>query len=411
VKALAPLLLALLAAISPSGARETAPLRVGVSGDYPPFSFALEEDSSELEGFDLAVARAYAAERDLELELVRFRWPALLADLAADRFDLAMSGITIRPERSIGGIFTVPVIASGAVALVRKGSGIAELESLDYPIRRIAVNQGGHLERVTRARFPRAAVIAIPENARVREALLSGKADAVVSDTLEAPIWREGREDMVQLGPFTSDLKAYLVHPDRGELAADLDAWLMARESDGTLAALRRRYLGHGDSPLTAEPLPALLAAVGERLDLMPLVAEAKRATGAAVDAPEQEARVIEAALEAAREARFTGASEHGVRRFFEVQIAAAKEIQRATLAGPARTAPPADLETALRPALLRLARRIALLAQSLPARIDRRDLEARARERLRTPGLSESARAALVEAILALPEARHDQP
>jgi cyclohexadienyl dehydratase len=200
------------------------------------------------------------------------------------------------------------------------------------------------------------------------------------------------------------------VHPDREELAADLDAWLMARESDGTLAGLRRRYLGHGDSPPTAEPLSALLATVGERLDLMPLVAEAKRAAGAPVDAPGQEARVVATALEAARETRLTAVSERSLRRFFELQIAAAKEIQRATLAGPAGTAPPADLETALRPPCCG-SRRIALLAQRLPARIDRRDLEARARERLRTPGLSEGARGGLVEAILALPEARHDQP
>ncbi len=254
--------------------------------------------------------------------MVRFRWPELLSDLAADRFDVAMSGITIRPERSVAGIFTVPVMASGAVVLVREDAGFADLASLDRPAARIAVNQGGHLERVTRAHFPRAAVIAIPANQAVRGALISAEVDAVVSDTLEAPIWLEGSEGVVQLGPFTSDLKAYLVHPDRSELAADLDAWLMARESDGTLAALRRRYLGHGDSPSTAEPVSALLAAVGERLDLMPLVAEAKRATGTPVTVPEREARVIDAALaatrEAAREAHLTPVSDRTVRSFFE---------------------------------------------------------------------------------------------
>jgi cyclohexadienyl dehydratase len=413
VKALAPLLLALIAVIAPAAAQQAAPLRIGVSGDYPPFSFAPGEDPMELQGFDLAVARAYTAERQRELEIVRFRWPELLSDLAADRFDVAMSGITIRPERSVSGIFTVPVMASGAVVLVRERSGFTDLASLNRPAARIAVNQGGHLERVTRAHFPRAALMAIPANRAVREALLSEKADAVVSDTLEAPIWLEGSEGVVQLGPFTSDLKAYLVHPDQSELAADLNAWLMARESDGTLANLRRRYLGYGDSPSTAEPVCALVAAVGERLDLMPLVAEAKRATGTPVTVPGREARVIDAALaatrEAAREAQLTPISERTVRTFFELQIAAAKEIQNATMAGPAGEAPPEDLDTALRPALLRIGSRIAFLLQKLPARIDRGHLEAFARQRLRTPGLSDSARDALVEAILALSEARRE--
>jgi cyclohexadienyl dehydratase len=409
VNRIAPLLLALIAAISPAAAQQSAPIRVGVSGDYPPFSFASERDPNRIEGFDLALVRAYAADRNRGLEIVRFRWPELLADLAADRFDVAMSGITIRPERSIAGIFTVPVVASGAVALTREEGGFSDLASLDRPETKIAVNQGGHLERVTRARFPRAAIIAIPENAAVREAFLSGEVDAVVTDTVEAPIWLEGSQGVARLGPFTRDLKALLVHPERGDLAADLDAWLMARESDGTLAALRRRYLGDADSPRTAEPVSALLAAVGERLDLMPLVAEAKRATGAPISVPERETRVIEAALEAnrraAREAQRPPLSDQAVRAFFEAQIAAAKEIQRATLAGPPGEPPTADLDTDLRPALLRQGNRIASLLQKLPARADRRSLEECARQRLRTPGLSDAARDALVEAILSLSE------
>ncbi len=410
MRALAPLLLSLLVALSAAGAEESGALRVGVSGDYPPFSFAPADEPSDLQGFDLAVARSYAADRHRALEIVRFRWPDLLSDLATDRFDVAMSGITVRPERSVAGTFTVPVMASGAVVLVREDAGFPDLASLDRRRARIAVNRGGHLERVARAHFPRATITAIPDNAAVREALLSEKADAAVTDTLEAPIWLEGAEGVVQLGPFTSDLKAYLVRPDRGELASDLNAWLISREGDGTLAALRARYLGHGDSPRSAGPLSALLAAVGERLDLMPLVAEAKRETGAPVTVPDREAFVIEAALAAARtaarDARLDPLPDRAVRAFFEAQIRAAKEIQRAILEGPAGQGPAADLDTALRPALSRIGERIAFLLPMLPKRIDRSALEDRARDRLRTPGLSDAARDALVEAILALCEA-----
>ena len=48
-------------------------LRVGTSGDYAPFSSTGEGSSPA--GFDIAVARAYAQERGLGLEFVRFRWP------------------------------------------------------------------------------------------------------------------------------------------------------------------------------------------------------------------------------------------------------------------------------------------------------------------------------------------------
>src|SRR5262249_5583706 len=99
VPAAAVLALALAAggAAAPPGT-----LRVGTSGDYEPFSAGT---TAEAEGLDLDVARAFAAERGLELEVVRFRWPDLERDLAAGRFDVAMSGVTVRPEGSAAGRF------------------------------------------------------------------------------------------------------------------------------------------------------------------------------------------------------------------------------------------------------------------------------------------------------------------
>ena len=56
----------------------------------------------------------------MRLELVRFRWPELTSDLIAGRFDLAMGGVTMRPERAVAGSFTRPVAVAGAVVLARE---------------------------------------------------------------------------------------------------------------------------------------------------------------------------------------------------------------------------------------------------------------------------------------------------
>ena len=146
---------------------------MGTSGDYAPFSLAAE--GGEPSGFDVEVARRYAKERGLELEFVRFRWPNLLRDLEAGRFDLAMSGITVVPRRSLAGRFSVPVAESGAVLLTREPERWKTLDELDRPDLRIGVNAGGYLEQVARRRFPRATLLAIPSNQAVREALLDGK--------------------------------------------------------------------------------------------------------------------------------------------------------------------------------------------------------------------------------------------
>ncbi len=339
-------------------------LRVGTSGDYAPFSWT--DAQGELAGLDVEIARAYATDRGLSLEWVRFRWSRLHRDLRARRFDVALSGVTVRPERSILGTFTVPTLFSEPLLLVAASGELRQLADLSVPGRRIAVNRGGHLERVARERFPAAELTPVDRNEDVLAVLLEGKADAVVTDSLEAPHWeRESPVPLRRIGPLRRDRKAAWVRADLPDLARDLSAWLMAREQDGSLERWRVAA-GIEDHPPTASKAPALESAVLERLALMPLVAEAKRRSGGPIDVPEREARVIEAGLaaarlEAGRQGRAAPPADE-IEAFYRRQIAAAKRVQRAVLAGPPSPVPPPDLDAELRPALLRIGERIAWL-------------------------------------------------
>jgi cyclohexadienyl dehydratase len=348
-------------------------LRVGTSGDYVPFSLRA---AGGLAGFDVEVARAYARERGLRIRWVRLRWAELDRDFAAGAFDVVMSGVTVRPERSLAGRFSVPVTTSGLVLLAREGRALR----LDGGAR-LVVNAGGHLERAARRLFPAAKLRPLSPNAAVREALLAGEADAAVTDTLEAPGWLAGTSGIETLGPYTRDWKAYWLPASAGERARDLDAWLLAREADGTLTALRARTLPESAREATAAPLVALGAAIEERFALMPLVAEAKRASGAPVRAPEQERAVLDAALrsvrEAAAQAGTTPPSEAAVAAFFTALIDGARESQEHALAGPPDPAPPVDLERILRPALARISERIAWLLVRLPPALDQGEVNA----------------------------------
>jgi cyclohexadienyl dehydratase len=365
-------------------------LRVGTSGDYAPFSWSWPPD-----GFDPAIARAYAADRGLRIQWVRFRWPELVADLKSGRFDVAMSGITVRPERLIAGRFSVPVTTSGALVLLGEGVAATDLQSLDRADIRIAVNAGGHLERVARERFSAADLRAVPDNAEVRQLLRRGAVDAVVTDTLEAPYWRAENPGLEVLGPFTRDRKAYLVASENQDLARELDSWLLDREADGTLALLRSEHLGGGVAAATAAPLPALVASIERRLSLMPLVAEAKLRGALPVEAPERERRVLNAAVEAARRAAtregVVPLDEVAVREFYAAQIRAAKSTQRRVQAEAHSRAlhhPSFDLDRELRPALLRIGEQMASLLVRLPVSPDADGVVDRSSTLLRAGGL-----------------------
>jgi cyclohexadienyl dehydratase len=389
--------------VAGAAAAEPAALRVGTSFDYAPFS---DGDPGAPAGFDVELLRAYADERGLALEWVPFRWPELSADLAAGRFDVAAGGVTVRPERSLAGVFSVPVATTGAVALVRDAARFAAPADLDRAGVRIAVNAGGHLERVARQRFPAALLVPVADNGRVPEALRRGEVDAALSDSAEAPRWRASSPEWAVLGPFTRDWKAWWVRPGRPELAADLDAWLLAREADGHLGALRRAHLGEA-AEATALPLPALLAALAERLDLAPLVAESKRDAGLAVRDAAQEERVRAAARAAARDetlrARLPQPDAAALDALFTALFAASRELQSAALAGPPAPGPRFDLDAQLRPALARLAERIARLAVRLPPAPHPEAVRDQVRAALARPGLPDEALRALADAIAAL--------
>ena len=324
------------------------PLRVGTSGDYPPFSLERRE---EFTGFDVEVARRFAHDTDRPLELVRFRWPELAADLAAGRFDVAMGGITLRPERAVIGTFTRPVLEVTAVVLVRTGLASTTAE-LDRPTIRLAVNAGGHLEQVAHRFFPHVGLLPSPNDA-LTGLLRDDQADAVLTDDVEADVLAAALPDTVRLGPLTRDRKAYLARdPLR---AAELDAWLRAREEDGTLAELRARWFGatrQNRRSAFDSDLAALVSLIDLRLALMPAVAVAKETAGLPVADPAQEDRVIARVRTRARARDLTPES---IEALFRAQLAAARAVQDAYLAQvPAErpAVPTLDLQRDARPAL-----------------------------------------------------------
>jgi cyclohexadienyl dehydratase len=338
-------------------------LRVGTSGDYAPFSF---KDEAGWDGFDLYVARKFAQDTGRNIELVEFRWPALEIDLQAKKFDVAMSGVTMRPWRALFGTFTRPMVRVGAVVVLKPGVATT-LHELDVPSRRVGVNAGGYLEKLARRLFRRAEIVPIPDNRVLAKELREGRVDALMSDELEAVLFRRMVPDAVLLGPLTNDRKAYLVGDPA--LADELDAWLRAREVDGSLAGLRAKLLGPAwGAPHTAaaSDFDALLAAIELRLAFMPAVALAKEQRGLPTEDAAQEAQVIARARE---RAVLLGVSPDAIAALFEAMFVAARHAQDAYRVLPAGARPPVeamDLDTQARPALASISATIVARAADL---------------------------------------------
>lgn len=394
----AALLLLTLACVRQAPRDDRPPLRVGTSGDYAPFSIAAADGFT---GLDVEIARRFAHDSGRRLELVAFRWPDLGCDLAAGLFDVAMGGITMRPERAVAAIFTRPVVETGAIVLARPG-----IEPIDRPGVRLAVNAGGHLERVARRLFPHATIVLAHDNRALPTLVSTGAADALLTDDAEATAFATALPGTVRSGPLTRDRKAYLTR-DAG-LAGELDAWLRMREDDGTLATLRARWLGpERAAPRTASAsnLDALLALVDLRLALMPAVAAAKEAARRPVVDAAQEARVLAVVETQAHE---RGLAPAAAAALFRAQLMAAREVQHGYLSLPVARRPEVgafDLERDLRPALAAISSAIVARAADVsadPTALGREDADTLA-GRLDGSLASASIRQAIGRAIAAL--------
>ena len=73
-------------------------LRVATPGDYAPYA-ARSATSDALRGVDIELAREIALDLGMSLEWVPTRWTTLMDDARADRFDMAVGGVSRTPER------------------------------------------------------------------------------------------------------------------------------------------------------------------------------------------------------------------------------------------------------------------------------------------------------------------------
>lgn len=312
-----------------AGVPAEPPLRVATSGDYAPFSY--EEENGKLHGLDVEIAERLGRDLGVETRFIRFAWPELERKLADGAFDVAISGITMRADRALIGSYSRPYASTGAVALVSAGSPIHGVADLGRPSIRLAVNAGGHLERVARSRFPAAHLQPTTDNWSLAAAVREGRVDAAITDSAEVRQWMGPGLRVV--GPFTYDHKALLLPAvSSPDLAQRIDAWLCERERDGWLPALRARRLG-GAAALDAAAMTreAVAALIELRLELMPAVAAAKAKTGLPIEDPGQEERVLGRVRERA------GDAADPVVEVFRVLIDMAKSIQRRA---PDTTAP-----------------------------------------------------------------------
>ncbi len=232
------------AARSLDRARGVGVLRIGTPADYAPFS-ALSD--GRIDGSDVALALRLSTALGLRPVFLHTSWSSLLRDLADDRFDIAIGGISVSDARRAVAAFSLPVARSGKTAVGRctDGARLASLNAIDRAEVQIVENPGGTNEGFARRTVHAASVHIHPDNRTIFDELLAGRADVMFTDETEVTLAIRHHRELCRLLAEAYEItdKAFLL-PREPAWAAAIDGWLGPELGRGVPAELLQDYLG-----------------------------------------------------------------------------------------------------------------------------------------------------------------------
>ena len=221
-------------------------LRVGLTGDYRPFSIKAEDGS--FSGLDVDQANSLASALGVKLQIVPTAWATLMSDLQAGKFDIGMGGITETLERAKTAFFSVPVMESGKTPIARCADRdkYQTLEQIDHPGVRVITNPGGTNERFDRAHLHAAEIIVFPSNATIFDELAAGHADLMITDGIETRLQQKLHPGVLCAirpdHPFDTSELGYMMPRDI-VLKLFVDLWIRQSVETGSRQAELAKWL------------------------------------------------------------------------------------------------------------------------------------------------------------------------
>lgn len=206
-------------------AKAAGVLRIGTPADYAPFSVAT---SGLVSGSDIELAARLATHLGLRPVFLKTRWADLAADLLADRFDIAVGGVSVTAARTAIADFSPAFARAGKTAVGRctDAQRLNSLAAIDRPAIRLVENAGGTNETIGRRLAPRAALRIHPDNTTVLDEILAGRADVMFTDETEVALAVHRHPALCRLlqQAFEPADKAFLLRRDAGWKDA-IDPW------------------------------------------------------------------------------------------------------------------------------------------------------------------------------------------
>lgn len=226
-----------------ASAKARGTLRIAMEGTYPPFNY--KDKSGQLAGYDVDVATLVAAKLGLKPVFVSTEWSAILAGLAAGKYDVIISQVGITPKRLEAFDFSTPYTYSSPQLIVRKNETARYATLADLKGKKLGVGQGSVFEQQAKAAggidvksYP-----AAPENL---QDLAVGRVDAALNDSLMVAYLLSNSTLPIKAGARVGQVERMGIPLQKGnpQLKAALDKALADAGADGSLGKISVKWFG-----------------------------------------------------------------------------------------------------------------------------------------------------------------------
>lgn len=223
--------------------KEKGTILIGTEGTYTPYTY--HDETGELVGFDVEIAKAVAERLGVEAQFVETNWDSIIAGLDAERFDVVVNQVGITEERLEKYDFSTPYTVTRAALIVAKDNDtINTFEDLEGKIAaqgltsnygKMSTEYGAELMS-TDGSFSKAI-----------ELVSTGRADATINDEVSFyDFLKQQPEAPVKIVATLDEASenAILIRKGNENLVVAINEALKELEEDGTLEEISKKYFG-----------------------------------------------------------------------------------------------------------------------------------------------------------------------
>lgn len=217
---------------------------VGLDATFAPMGF--RDESGEIVGFDIDLAKEVAKRMGVEAKFKPCEWDGIIFDLRSKNIDMVWNGMSVTEQRKKQVAFTEPYLVDGQIIFTKSGTAPAKVSELAGKVVGVQLGSSGALAV---ERNPIASQIKeIKKYATNVEALLdleAGRTDAVVMDSISGKYYNSKKNTLTYSEESLSDeYFAVAIRKDDKALLEEINKQIDAMKADGTFDEISKKWLG-----------------------------------------------------------------------------------------------------------------------------------------------------------------------